>query len=308
MQTAYITHDDCLLHDTGIGHPERASRLSAIDDRLHAAHLYDFLRHYDAPEVTNNQLLRVHSQRYIDNIERMIPASDHAYLDPDTVISPGSLKAARRAAGALIKAVDLVMSGEVKNAFCNVRPPGHHAESERSMGFCIYNNIAVGAAHALEQHGLDRVAVIDFDVHQGNGTEEIFLEDERVMFCSTFQYPFYPYSHLVPVDERLVSIPLDATATSAEFRSAVTEKWLPALDKFAPQMILVSAGFDAHQDDEMSSVRLRDDDYQWISEQIVAVAEKHAGGKIVSSLEGGYELNSLARSAELHIRTLMNLH
>ncbi len=308
MRTAFISHPDCLAHDTGEGHPESARRLSSIQDRLVSAHLFDFLRHYDAPEVTEQQLLRVHAAEYLAHVHASAPRQGYVYLDPDTLISPGSLQAARRAAGAVVLAVDLLMRGEQVNAFCCVRPPGHHAERSRAMGLCVYNNIAVGAAHALQVHGLQRIAILDFDVHQGNGTEQIFQHDSRVMFCSTFQHPCYPNTPLFPVSERMVSVPLQATAKSAEFRAAVTEQWLPALERFQPEMIFVSAGFDAHEDDDMSSVSLTDADFRWITEQIVQVAERSASNRIVSVLEGGYELYSLARCVEMHIRILMGLH
>ena len=307
VRTAYISHPDCLLHDTGTGHPESARRLSAIMDRLVASHLYDFMKHIDAPDVTDRQLLRVHSNDYISEINAHIPDQGHAYLDPDTVVSPGSLIAARRATGAVVKAVDMIMEEEVSNAFCAVRPPGHHAESARAMGFCLYNNIAVGAAHAMATHGLKKIAILDFDVHQGNGTEQIFAHDRKIIFCSTFQHPFYPYTPLYDITDRMVSIPLEATARSSEFRSAITEHWIPALKNFKPEMIFVSAGFDAHQDDDMSGVMLTDADYQWVTEQIVQIADEFASGRIVSSLEGGYELHSLARSVEAHVRVLMGL-
>ena len=305
MHTAYISHPLCHEHDTGDGHPENARRLSAIEDRLIASGLSDVLRYIDAPQVTEPQLLRVHTKDYLQAVQSMLPESGYAHLDADTVISPGSLEAARRAAGAVVAAVDLVISDEMDSAFCSVRPPGHHAESGRAMGFCIYNNIAVGAAHALEQHGLDRVAIIDFDVHHGNGTEEIFKHDERVLFCSTFQYPLYPLTPLLPNTANRVSVPLESTAESAEFRAAVTDHWLPALQGFQPQMIFISAGFDAHRDDDMSHVSLTDDDFRWVTEQLVQAAGDPASNRIVSALEGGYELNSLARCVEIHIRALM---
>ena len=307
MKTAYISHPLCLEHDTGVGHPESSRRLSAINDRLIAAHLFDFLKHIDAPEVSIEQLERVHQRFYIDQVLNSAPQTGYAYLDPDTVVSPKSIVAAKRAAGAVIQAVDMVLGKEVENAFCAVRPPGHHAESDRAMGFCLFNNIAVGVAHALEQHGLSRVAVLDFDVHQGNGTEEIFFDDERVMFCSTFQYPFYPNTPLHNTSH-LINMPLESNATGKEFRQAVTDHWLPALNKFKPEMIFVSAGFDAHRDDDMSGLRFDDSDYRWISELIVELAGKFAQGRVVSSLEGGYELHSLARCVETHIKVLMGLH
>lgn len=308
MRTAFISHPDCHAHDTGTGHPENARRLYAIDDRLVSAHLFDFLRHFDAPEVTQTQLLRVHDADYISHVEALIPQQGYTNLDPDTVISSGSLNAGRRAAGAVVLAVDLLMSGELVNAFCSVRPPGHHAERSQAMGFCVYNNVAVGAAHALEAHGLKKIAILDFDVHHGNGTEQIFQDDERVLFCSSFQHPFYPNTPLLENTDRRVSVPLLATAKSAEFRTGVSEHWLPALQEFQPEMIFVSAGFDAHEDDEMSGVSLTDADFRWVTEQIVRIAESSASGRIVSVLEGGYELQSLARCVATHIRVLMDLH
>jgi len=307
LSTAYISHPDCLKHDTGEGHPENARRLSAIEDQLVSTGLIDVLRYLDAPEVTEEQLLRVHTPEYLETIKSMAPESGYARLDPDTVISPDSLLAARRAAGAVVAAVDLVMSGEIGSAFCCVRPPGHHAESNRAMGFCLYSNIAVGAAHALEAYGLSRVAIVDFDVHQGNGTEEIFKDDMRVLFCSTFEHPFFPFTPILENAVNRVNVPLDATAKSEDFRTAVSEHWLPALQRFQPEIIFVSAGFDAHRDDDMSHVSLTDADFRWVSEQIVDVAEASASGRIISALEGGYELNSLARCVESHVRVLMGL-
>lgn len=308
MPTAYISHSECHKHDTGEGHPENSRRLSAIQDQFVSTGLSDVLRYFDAPEVTKGQLLRVHSQGHLAAIESMVPDSGYARLDPDTVISPDSVEAARRAAGAAVAAVDLVMNGEMDSAFCGVRPPGHHAERNRAMGFCLYNNIAVGAAHALEQHGLNKVAIIDFDVHHGNGTEDIFKDDKRVLFCSTFQHPFFPFTPLLEDAPNRVCVPLDASAKSAEFRAAVSEQWLPALERFQPEMVFVSAGFDAHVDDDMSYVSLTDADFRWVTEHIVEMAAKSASGRVVSVLEGGYELNSLARCAEMHVRVLMGLH
>jgi len=308
MPTAYISHPECHRHDTGEGHPENARRLSAIEDQFVATGLFDVLGCYDAPEVTESQLLRVHTRTHLDTMRSMAPESGYARLDPDTVISPDTMQAARRAAGAVVAAVDLVIGGEMGSAFCGVRPPGHHAESDRAMGFCLYNNIAVGAAHALEEHGLNKVAIVDFDVHQGNGTEEIFKDDDRVLFCSTFQHPFFPFTPLLKSAANRVNVPLEATAKSLEFRAAVTDFWLPALEKFQPEMVLVSAGFDGHRDDDMSQVSLTDADFRWVTEQIVHLAGKTASGRIVSVLEGGYELNSLARCVETHVRVLMGLN
>ena len=307
MPTAYFTHTSCQKHDTGDGHPETGARLHAIEDRLISTGLRDVLRYFDAPEVTAEQLLRVHTLEHVERVASMISYEGYERLDPDTVVSPDSLLAAYRAAGAVVAAVDLVVSGEMDSAFCGVRPPGHHAESYRAMGFCLFNNIAVGAAHALEQHRLSRVAILDFDVHHGNGTEEIFSDDQRVLFCSTFQHPFYPFTPLRENSQNRISVPLDAMAGSDEFRAAISDHWLPALASFEPEMVFVSAGFDAHVDDDMSHVRLTDADYRWVSKEIVAAAEGAAKGRIVSALEGGYELRSLARCVETHIRILMGL-
>ncbi len=307
MRTAYITHPACLQHDTGPAHPECASRLYAIEDQLISTGLRDALRHIDAPAASAEQLLRVHTLAHLESVSAMIPASAYARLDPDTIVSPSSLDAAFRAAGALVAAVDLVASAEMDSAFCAVRPPGHHAESNRAMGFCLFNNIAVGAAHALEAYGISKVAILDFDVHQGNGTEEIFSDDERVLFCSTFQHPFFPFTPVPPNNANRVNVPLDATAKSAEFRSAVTEHWMPAMERFKPEMIFVSAGFDAHVDDDMSHVCLTDADYRWVAGQIIDMAADSASGRIISTLEGGYELKSLARCVETHVRVLAGI-
>ncbi len=307
MSIAYISHPDCHAHDTGEGHPESARRLSAIEDQLISSGLSDFIRSVDAPEVTRAQLLRVHSEEHLAHIEKVMPQQGYARLDPDTVISPATLQAAKRAAGAVVAAVDLLMDKQLKSAFCAVRPPGHHAESNRAMGFCVFNNLAVGAAHAMETHGLNKVAIVDFDVHQGNGTEDIFIGDDRVLYCSIFQHPFFPFTPPPENSKRVISIPLDASAKSAEFRAAVTDHWLPALERFQPEMMFISAGFDAHRDDDMSYVSLTDADFRWVAEHIVRVAEISASGRIVSVLEGGYELNSLARCVETHLRVLMGL-
>jgi acetoin utilization deacetylase AcuC-like enzyme len=307
LSTAYISHQDCHLHDTGQGHPENASRLSAIEDRLLLSGISDFLTNIDAPEVTREQLLRVHSAEHLANMDAMMPKQGYAKLDPDTVVSPDTMQAAKRAAGAVVSAVDLVMSGQFQNAFCAVRPPGHHAESARAIGFCLFNNLAVGAAHALETYGLKKIAIVDFDVHQGNGTEDIFIGNDKVLYCSIFQHPFFPFTKPPENSANVISIPLDATAKSAEFRAAISDHWVPALERFQPEFIFISAGFDAHREDEMSYVSLVDADFRWVTEQIVRIAEASASGRIVSVLEGGYEVNSLARCVETHLRVLMGL-
>ena len=280
----------------------------AIEDQLIASGLDTVLRYVDAPLASDEQLLRVHSRNHVEAIRAAIPESGYARLDPDTVVSPKSLLAAYRAAGSVVAAVDLVMGGEMESAFCGVRPPGHHAESSRAMGFCLFNNIAVGAAHALEAYGLERVAIVDFDVHHGNGTEDIFQDESRVLFCSTFQHPFFPFTQLLENAPNRISVPLDATAKSDEFRAAVTDHWLPALEAFQPELVFVSAGFDAHRDDDMSYVSLTDADFKWVSERIVEIANQSASGRVVSVLEGGYELKSLARCVDAHVRVLMGLH
>ena len=308
MPTAFISHPACNLHDTGADHPESAARLAAISDRLLASGLGNILANYDAPEVARDDLLRVHDADYVDALFAKTPASGLSRIDPDTVIGPHSLDAASRAAGAVVAAVDLVTSGEVENAFCSVRPPGHHAERNESMGFCLFNNIAIGAAHALAGHGYSRVAVLDFDVHHGNGTEDIFDADDRVLFCSTFQHPFYPFTPLRENSAHRVSVPLSAGDDGSAFRSAVENHWLPALHRFEPEFVFVSAGFDAHVADDMSHIHLVDDDYRWVTEQIMDIAGRSAGGRIVSTLEGGYELYSLARCVETHLRVLAGVH
>ncbi len=305
MQTAYISHPDCLKHEMGEGHPECPARLSAIDDQLIASGLLHFLQQHDAPLATFDQLARVHSMQYIEAIRAASPERGLVYLDPDTAMNPYSLNAALRAAGAVIMAVDLVMEHKAGNAFCAIRPPGHHAESARAMGFCIFNNVAVGVAHALEKYGLHRIAIADFDVHHGNGTEEIFHDDPRVMLCSTFQHPYYPYSGSDSGNEHIINVPLPAGTGGAAFREAVNKYWMPALEHFQPEMMFISAGFDAHRDDDMAQFDLLEDDYTWVTQQIKAVAEKCCQGRIVSVLEGGYELNALGRSVLAHLKVLV---
>ncbi|MGZ5106422.1 MAG: histone deacetylase family protein, partial [Usitatibacter sp.] len=232
------------------------------------------------------------------------PESGYAYLDPDTSMNPSSLGAALRAAGAVVSATDLVMSGAARSAFCAVRPPGHHATPTRPMGFCIFNNVAIGAMHALEAHGLERVAILDFDVHHGNGTEDAFHEDPRVMMCSTFQHPYYPYCGADSGNDHIINVPLAAMTGSAGFRDAVERFWMPALEAFGPQMVFVSAGFDAHRDDPLAYLELEDEDYRWVTEKLVDVAERHARGRVVSTLEGGYNTEALARCVVEHVAVL----
>ena len=307
MHTAYITHPECLKHNMGDWHPESPLRLRAIEDRLHAAHLYDYLLHHEAPLVHRSQLLRVHGAPYIDFVEASSPYEGTRALDPDTSMNPHTLDAAYHAAGGAVMAVDLVMRGEVKNAFVACRPPGHHATRNQAMGFCFFNNVAVAAAHALEAHRLERVAIVDFDVHHGNGTEDIFRDEPRVMLCSTFQHPFYPYCGADTANGHIVNVPLPAGTTGNAYREAFSAKILPRLEAFRPQMLLFSAGFDGHREDDMAQFGLVESDYVWITEQVMDVAARLAAGRIVSVLEGGYDLSSLGRSVAAHIRTLADL-
>ncbi|WP_297325881.1 histone deacetylase family protein [Nitrosomonas sp.] len=304
MQTAYISHPDCLKHDMGSYHPECPQRLVAIENQLQATGLLAQLQRYDAPLATVEQLARVHTQSYITSIRQAAPAAGLIALDADTAMNSFTLNAALRAAGAAVLATDLVLSGKMNNAFCAVRPPGHHAESDRAMGFCLFNNVAVGVAHAIQHYHLQRVAIVDFDVHHGNGSEEIFRDNPHVMLCSTFQHPFYPYCGADSGNQRMINVPLPRGADGTVFRKAVTDIWLPALDAFKPEMIFVSAGFDAHRDDDMAQLQFDDDDYVWITQQIKAIANKYASDRIVSALEGGYELQALGRCVAAHIRVL----
>jgi acetoin utilization deacetylase AcuC-like enzyme len=291
----------------GAHHPERAARLTAIEDQLIASGVGQHLARYEAPLATDEQLARVHPLDYVRAIRDAAPHAGTVHLDPDTAMNPWTLQAALRAAGAAVLAVDLVLEEKVTSAFCAVRPPGHHACRARPMGFCIFNNVAVAARHAVHQHGLERVAIIDFDVHHGNGTEDIFEGDDNVLMASTFQHPFYPYSGTDDPARNMVNVPLAAGAGSREFREAVREAWIPALDDFSPQLIVFSAGFDAHAEDDMAMLRFSDADYAWVTDQLKAVADKHSGGRMVSMLEGGYALSALGRSAVQHIKVMAGL-
>jgi acetoin utilization deacetylase AcuC-like enzyme len=307
LTTAFITHPDCLLHDMGGHHPEQPARLQAVEDQLIASGLANCLQYMEAPLAMREHLERVHAAAYIDAIEAAAPERGIIHLDPDTAMNPYTLKAALRAAGAAVLGTDLVISGRADSAFCSVRPPGHHAERRRAMGFCLFNNVAVAAAHALEQHALQRVAIVDFDVHHGNGTEDIFRDDPRVMMVSTFQHPFYPYSGIEGRSERMVNIPLAAYSTGREFRAAVEHYWLPALAAFKPEMLFISAGFDAHRDDELAMLNLVEADYAWVTRELRQIADRDAGGRIVSVLEGGYNLGALGRCVMTHLKTLAGL-
>jgi len=305
MTIALITHPDCALHEMGADHPECPARLGVIHDQLLASGLDFVLHHHDAPLATREHLYRVHSRDYVERIFRQSPGEGRVQLTQDTGMNPHSLSAALRAAGAVVLGVDLVMSGQVGSVFCSVRPPGHHAGRAQAMGFCIFNNVAVGTAHALQAHRLKRVAIIDFDAHHGNGTEEIFRDVPEVLLCSTFQHPSYPYTDVDAVSDHIVNVPLPEGTAGAAWRAAVEAQWLPALAAFQPELMLVSAGFDAHVEDDMADLCLVERDFVWVTRQLNAIAAQYANGRIVSVLEGGYALSALGRSAAAHVDALL---
>jgi acetoin utilization deacetylase AcuC-like enzyme len=310
MTTAYITHADCLRHEMGAGHPENPERLNSVNEHMRSSGMLPQLRCLEAPLADRADLKRVHRDAYVDLIFEHAPREGYVQLDPDTAMNPSSLGAARRAAGAGVLAVDELMAGRAQNAFCAVRPCGHHATPARSMGFCIFNNIAVAAAYAIEVKGLERVAIVDFDVHHGNGTEDMFSPPEwrkRVMMAGLFQHPFYPGSGADHPAPNMFNVPLAAGSDGAAARRALKEAWAPAIDEFRPQMILISAGFDAHREDLLGGLALVEADYEWMTRELMALAERHAEKRIVSMLEGGYNLGALGRSAAAHVRTLAGL-
>ncbi len=315
-KTGYFTHRDCWKHDMGGGHPECPQRLDAIEDRLLLTGVGDAMERGEVPLATLAQITRAHSVAHLEYLEslsqRLVadgPAGGpaHAMLDPDTYLMRDTLLAARRAAGAAIAATDAVIGGQLENAFCAVRPPGHHAGREQAMGFCFLNNVAIAARHALEVHGLDRVAVVDFDVHHGNGTENILAGDPRVLMVGIFQHPFFPYSDIDHPADNMLNLPVPAYTKGMDVRELIEMMWMPRLDAFRPQMIFVSAGFDAHRDDDLGQLNMNENDFAWITARIRDVAKHHAHGRIVSMLEGGYNLDALARSVELHLRELADL-
>lgn len=308
MSTGFYTHPDCKRHEMGDCHPESPQRLQAIEDQLIASRIDQWLEHRQAPLSSFDDIARVHNGAAIANIRDNIPSPGVYYaLDGDTALNAYSWQAALRAAGAAVAATDAVIGGELDNAFCAIRPPGHHATPATSMGFCLFNNIAIAARHALDVHGLERVAIVDFDVHHGNGTEAAFVGEPRVLMVSFFQHPFYPYSGDRPIGANAVNVPLPAYSKGDVVRQAVTEKWLPALHAHRPQMIFISAGFDAHREDELGQLGLVEDDYIWITQQIMAVADQYAQGRIVSCLEGGYNLSALGRSVVAHLKALARI-
>ncbi len=307
MSIGFITHFSFRLHDMGQGHPESPQRLSAIEDALIAARLMDFLTLYEAPMAEDQDILLVHDQEYLQYLKKQAPEKGLVSLDVDTALGPHSLQAAYRAVGAAVMGVDLLMKGEVKHCFCAVRPPGHHAERDRAMGFCVFNNLAIAAAYALKVHALKRIVVIDFDVHHGNGTEQMLANDERVLICSSFQHPFYPGKPFSAGSPRVINIPLPAHTDSATFRQVISEQWFPAIRSFQPELIFVSAGFDAHQQDPLAGLNLTTRDFAWLGEQIRVLADESAQGRVLSTLEGGYNLQALGESVVAYLRPFLGL-
>lgn len=314
--TGYFTHPDCWKHEMGPGHPECAERLDAIEDRLLASGVGDALQRCEAPlaaigdiELAHDRMLvaaiRGLSEQLADDIKAGGPA--YVQIDPDTAMNVHTWNAALRAAGAVIAATDAVMAGEMENAFCAVRPPGHHAEHGKAMGFCFFNNVAIAAKYALERHGVKRVAIVDFDVHHGNGTEDIIRGDDRILMVSFFQHPFFPYTGADTREPNMVNLPVPAHTKGMDIRELIEIMWIPRLEAFKPEMIFISAGFDAHREDDLGQMNLNEQDYAWITERVKNVATRHAKGRIVSSLEGGYNLSALGRSVEAHIRVLADL-
>jgi acetoin utilization deacetylase AcuC-like enzyme len=306
MTTAFFTHPACLEHDTGQGHPERPQRLEAV---LLALDEPEFakLERREAPLAEIAQVTRVHDKSYASDLLTRVPQRGWVALDGDTLMSAGSGEAALRAAGAMVAAVDLVLKNGAANAFCGVRPPGHHAESDMAMGFCLFNNVAIGAAHACAAHGLKRVAIVDFDVHHGNGTQHMFEHDAQIFYASTHQMPLYPGTG--SRGERgvgnICNAPLPPFAGGDEFRDAYEEIVLPAIDRFRPELIMISAGFDAHRADPLASLELEAEDFGWVTERLCEMAKVHCGGRLVSTLEGGYDLEALAESSAAHVAALL---
>ena len=308
MATAFYSHPDCRLHEMGAGHPECPQRLDAIADHLRATGLDIALEMRDAPSVERSDVELAHTAGYVaelcDFLEQVWVTGTPRALDPDTVAGTGTWAAVQRAAGAAVAATDAVLDGEVENAFCAVRPPGHHATRDTAMGFCFFNNVAIAARHALDVRGLERVAIVDFDVHHGNGTEDIIANDERVLMASIFQDRLYPFSGGVPLGTNMVNVPVPAYTRGPEIRELIEQNWMPRLEAFRPQMLFISAGFDAHRDDDLGQLGLVEADYEWITLRLKGLADRHAQGRIVSCLEGGYNLGALARSVAVHLRVL----
>lgn len=294
---------DCVLHDLGPDHPESPDRIYAIDDQLIASGLEMTCEHADATQADKETLCLAHDTLYVETIFDRAPETATIWLDQETGMTPHTLSAARYAAGACCNAVDWVMQGTDRQAFCMVRPPGHHAEHDKAMGFCLFNNLAVAGCYAARQYDLQRIAIVDFDVHHGNGTQHIVQGDNRFLLCSSFEHPLYPFSDLTQCQDNIVAVPLPAGAKGTEFRSAVTD-WFARIRTFQPQLIIISAGFDGHAEDPMAHLRLTEDDYKWISHEVRKLADECCQGRIVSSLEGGYDLSALGRSVVAHLKGL----
>ncbi len=307
MRAAYISHPSSLRHEMGEHHPECPDRVSVVADRLLMRGLLDVMDNFDAPAATDDQITRAHTALHLANLRDQSPQEGYAHIDPDTMMNPHTLTAALHAAGAAVMATELVVREGFSRVFCNVRPPGHHAERGQAMGFCFFNNVAVGARHALDVLGVERVLLADFDVHHGNGTEDIFAGDDRVLMVSTFETRLYPFSGDEARGANMCNVGLNAYSGGDALREAVERHWVPAIDAFKPQLVFVSAGFDAHREDDMSHLGWRDDDYAWVTRKLVEAADRHAGGRLVSMLEGGYALPALARSVERHVRVLLDL-
>lgn len=305
MTTALISHPDCLLHDMDHSIPEVPERINVIHQALINSSFVGELSEFLAPLATKEQLARVHDPEYIDYVYMSSPKEGLIPLDPDTWMNPFTLKAALHAAGAVILGVDLVMSKKTNAAFCNIRPPGHHAEKSTAMGFCIFNNVAVGVGHALEKYNLQRVAIIDFDAHHGNGIENIFRYDDRVLYCSSFEHPFYPFSGADTISDHILNIPLDAGCNSAQLREKIQENWFDKINAFKPEILFFSAGFDAFQNDVMSDLMFKPDDYAWITKEIINLTSHTINNRIVSVLEGGYDLNGLGHCAVAHLQEIV---
>ncbi len=307
MTTCLFTHPACIDHDPSPSHPESPARLERILQVLDTPEFTELERR-EAPPATTEQIAAMHPERYIDQIFSAIPEEGYARLDADTIVSPGSGAAALRAAGALVAAVDAVMAGQCGNAFCAVRPPGHHAEAERSMGFCLFNNVAIGAAHARDAYGLGRVAVMDFDVHHGNGTQAMFWDEPEMFYASTHQSPLYPGSGS-PTERgasgNIVNAPLPPGAGSEAFQAAMNAIILPAIRAFEPEFLFISAGFDAHVRDPLANLEFTTDDYRWATDKLCDVADGMCAGRVVSTLEGGYDLDALGESVAAHVQALM---
>lgn len=304
-KTALITHQDCTLHEISAGHPERPQRIGAVLDQLVEQGLFEMLHRFEATEAGREHLLRAHPSSYVDHLFDVAPTQGSVQLDADTAMNEYSLRAALLGVGAGLQAVDLVVDGDFSSAFCCVRPPGHHAERSEAMGFCFFGSIAIAALYGLQKPGINRTAIIDFDVHHGNGTEDLIGDNEDIFFCSTFQYPLYPGKYGKNVPGRKINIPLAAGSDGAVFKNAMEEQCFPALREYAPDLIFVSAGFDAHADDPLAALEFVEEDFAWVTRELVKIAGDTANGRVVSMLEGGYDLPALGRSAAAHVRELV---